>query len=142
MKSGKYVQLDSRDNIIISYGSVNSKQLKSIYLRHQCWVQPKSDDENWNRVISDLRREIKLCVMGHLNRDFFKEHYIVDLDLRSSGILPGKRSFFSCEITLFTKRQMDIKSEQFSHLMQEFSHKIIKNSTSLFRNFTVSQRKR
>tara|TARA_B110000444_G_scaffold10797_1_gene9215 strand:- start:351 stop:593 length:243 start_codon:yes stop_codon:yes gene_type:complete len=40
----------------------------------------------------------------------FEKHNIVDLDLRSSGIQLGKRSFMNLEVTLFVKEQIDFKS--------------------------------
>ena len=40
----------------------------------------------------------------------FEKHNIVDLDLRSSGIQVGKRSFMNLEITLFLKEHMEFKS--------------------------------
>jgi hypothetical protein len=122
MKSGKYVKLSKQDNITLSYGSVNTKQLKSVYLRMQCWVQPKMEDEqNWDNVIALIRREVRICAYNNINHQFFKDQYIVDLDLRSSGILKDKRSFLSCEITLFTKNQTDIRAEEFARLMHNLA---------------------
>ena len=40
----------------------------------------------------------------------FEKFNIVDLDLRSSGIQKGKRSFMNLEITLFVKESTDFKS--------------------------------
>jgi hypothetical protein len=142
MKSGKYVKLSKKDNITLSYGSVNTKQLKSVYLRMQCWVQPKEEDKNWDGVISLIRREVRLCAFHNINKQFFKEHYIVDLDLRSSGILKDKRSFLSCEVTLFVKEQMDIKTQEFSGLMQDLATKIIQCTPTLTKEFQIFERKR
>jgi hypothetical protein len=143
MKSGKYVKLSKIDNITLSYGSVNSKQLKSVYLRMQCWVEPKTEDaSNWDAIISLIRREVRMCTYHNINPEFFTDKYIVDLDLRSSGILKDKRSFLSCEVTLFTNKQRDIKNEEFSHQMQRMAQKIIRSSPTLFREFEIFERKR
>jgi hypothetical protein len=40
----------------------------------------------------------------------FEKFNIVDLDLRSSGIQKGKRSFMNLEITLYLKNHIDFKS--------------------------------
>jgi hypothetical protein len=142
MKSGKYVKLPKQDNIALSYGSVNTKQLKSVYLRMQCWVEPKTDEKNWDAIISLIRREVRMCAFHNINKQYFNDNYIVDLDLRSSGILTHKRSFLSCEVTLFTRQQMDIKAEEFSHTMKELADKIIKSTPTLFREFDIFERKR
>jgi hypothetical protein len=143
MKSGKYVKLSKQDNITLSYGSVNTKQLKSVYLRMQCWVEPIDDEKNWDSIISLIRREVRMCTYRNINKDYFIENqYIVDLDLRSSGILKDKRSFLSCEVTLFTKKQLDIKSEEFSGLMEDMAQTIIKSTPTLFNEFRIYEKKR
>ena len=40
----------------------------------------------------------------------FKEHFIVDMDLRTSGIKMTKASFLNLEITFFIKESNDFKS--------------------------------
>jgi hypothetical protein len=40
----------------------------------------------------------------------FHSKFIVDLDLRTSGICLGKRSFMNLEITLYAKTEIDFKS--------------------------------
>jgi hypothetical protein len=143
MKSGKYVKLSKQDNITLSYGSVNTKQLKSVYLRMQCWVEPIDDEKNWDGIISLIRREVRMCTYRNINKDYFIENqYIVDLDLRSSGILKDKRSFLSCEVTLFTKKQLDIKTEEFSVLMEDMAQTIIKSTPTLFNQFKIYEKKR
>jgi 23S rRNA maturation-related 3'-5' exoribonuclease YhaM len=42
----------------------------------------------------------------------FESYYIVDLDLRSSGIQIGKRSFMNLEVTLFLKKPIEFKSNE------------------------------
>jgi hypothetical protein len=59
MKKGKSVKLNLFNPIKSVYGTVDSKNLKSIYINIQSWVTPKNDDHNWNRVVSSLGREIK-----------------------------------------------------------------------------------
>ena len=67
----------------------------------QCWIEPSDFFTNWDRIIGNLERSIRHTVIDSL--DFiFKKYNIVDLDIRSSGIKEGKRSFLNLEITLFT----------------------------------------
>jgi len=93
------------------YGSVDAKNLKSIYLNIQTWVDPKIDMvEGWERVISNLSRQIKHTIYDIINKTFFEDKFILDLDLRSSGIQYGKKSFLNLEITFFVKEQVSFKS--------------------------------
>ena len=110
MKKGKSVKLNLSKLFKTTYGTVDSKNLKSIYINVQSWVSPKEDYENYNRIVCNLSREIKHSVYDSVNRDIFKENTIVDLDLRTSGISLEKRSFMNLEITLFVKKPIEFKS--------------------------------
>ena len=57
-----------------------------------------------------LGRDIKHHLLDVVDPLVFEKHNIVDLDLRSSGIQVGKRSFMNLEITLFLKEHMEFKS--------------------------------
>jgi len=54
MKKGKSVKLNLFNPIKSVYGTVDSKNLKSVYINIQSWVTPKDDYDNWNRVVSNL----------------------------------------------------------------------------------------
>lgn len=94
MKKGKSVKLNLYNPIKSVYGTVDSKNLKSLYINIQSWVTPKFEHNNWNRVVCNLSRDIKHSVFNSINHELFKEQSIVDLDLRTSGISHGKKIFF------------------------------------------------
>ena len=76
-----------------------------IYLNLQTWVEPIKNTENWNRVVLNLSREIKHIVHNSIDRHLFDDNFIVDLDLRSSGLSTGKKSFLNLEINIYLKEQ-------------------------------------
>lgn len=110
MKKGKTNRLNLFNDAKCYYGTVDSKNLKTIYVVLQSWVEPIKDFENWDRANGSLKREIKHLLLECVNSDIFEKHNIVDLDLRSSGIQKGKRSFLNLEITLYLKKHIDFKS--------------------------------
>lgn len=110
MKKGKSCVLRGYKNFKTSYGTVDSKNLKSVYINIQSWVEPKMSLENWNREVSYLNRLIKQLLLEISDKFIFHNKFIVDLDLRTSGISLGKRSFMNLEITLYTKVEVDFKS--------------------------------
>jgi hypothetical protein len=57
-----------------------------------------------------LNRLIKQLLLEISDKFIFHSKFIVDLDLRTSGITLGKRSFMNLEITLYTKTELDFKS--------------------------------
>jgi len=110
MKKGKSCVLKGYKNLKSTYGTVDSKNLKSIYINIQTWVQPKISSEDWTKQVSYLNKQIKNIISEILDKFIYKQNFIVDLDLRSSGISQGKRSFLNLEITLFFKEIVDFKS--------------------------------
>jgi hypothetical protein len=84
MKKGKSVKLNLFQPIKTVYGTVDSKNLKSLYINIQSWVNPKFEHNNWNRVVCNLSRDIKHSVFDSIDTNLFKEKSIVDLDLRTS----------------------------------------------------------
>lgn len=133
MKKGKSVKLNLFSSIKTSYGTVDSKNFKSLYINIQSWVSPKKNYEGWNRIVSSLCRDIKLVLNDSINDELFYTNYIVDLDLRTSGLMKGKKSFFNLEITLYTKSEIDFKTSD----VKDSVKKIIKD---VFRDCIIHNR--
>jgi hypothetical protein len=132
MKKGKTSKLDLFQDAKCYYGSVDATELKSIYLVLQTWVTPTQERDNWERVVGTISRTIKHKVLEVYNKSLFKEHFIVDLDLRTSGIKVDKASFLNLEITFFTKENIEFKSENLSnelnHILKEVHDNVLKKS--------------
>ena len=112
MKKGKSCVVRGYKQIKCSYGTVDSKNLKSIYLNIQSWVKPKTHEESWNRIVSVFNKNIKTNLIEIIDNDLLNEKFIVDLDLRTSGISVKKRCFMNLEVTLFLKKDIDFKSTE------------------------------
>ncbi len=101
MKKGKTSKLSGFRNSKITYGTVDSKNFKSLYLNLQTWVEPKKDVENWTRVVLNMNRSIKHSIFNNIDKQMFDEKFIVDMDLRTSGLALKKKSFMNLEINLY-----------------------------------------
>jgi len=113
-KRGKEITLDIDSSYKIRLGTVDNKNPKSIYISLCAWGEPmkKTENINYNSVISNLRKQIKHNINSTIDiNDFHRDKYIVDLDMRSSGISDDKRSFMSCEITLFQKNNIPVETQ-------------------------------
>jgi hypothetical protein len=142
MKKGKSVKLNLYNPIKSVYGTVDSKNLKSIYINIQSWVTPKDEYDNWNRVVSNLSREIKHSVYKSINTDLFQNKSIVDLDLRTSGISHGKKSFFNLEINLYTTNELDFKSIEIKESVKNIVQSIYNNNITTNKYFDFSTTKK
>ena len=142
MKKGKSVKLNLFNPIKSQYGTVDSKNLKSVYINIQSWVTPKEELENWNRIVSGLGREIKNSVFESIDSKIFQEKNIVDLDLRTSGISKGKKSFFNLEINLYTLCEMDFKCNEIKDSAKTIVKSVYKNNVIQNKYFEFSTSKK
>jgi hypothetical protein len=124
MKTGKFIPLGYYENVKIGYGTVDFKNLKTVYLKLNSWLLPESESDDFDLILSKTRREIK-TYLYYLETDFFRKENIVDLDVRTKGIKLEKKSFMNLEITLFVKNQFDIKDSNVKKTIKSISENII-----------------
>jgi hypothetical protein len=128
MKTGKEVDIDLKENYNIKLGTIDNKNPKSIYLNITAWGDPISydDEKNYVTIINRLRKKIKQNLYNNLDKErFYSNNYMVDLDMRHSGIRRNKRSFMSCEITLFQKKKLPVNNPELIDESKELVNKII-----------------
>jgi hypothetical protein len=129
MKKGKTSQLNGFKTAKVVYGTVDSVNLKSLYLNIQTWVEPFYDCDNWNRTVLNLSRGVKHSVYDSLNNKIFDTKFIVDLDLRSSGLNLGKKSFMNIEINFFIiEENFDFKSKQIKDSLIKITNQIFNDN--------------
>lgn len=124
MKIGKYIPLGTYNNVKIGYGTVDFKNLKTIYLKLNSWVQPDNETDDFDFTIHKSRRKLKQIV-SELKNPLFKEQCIVDLDIRTKGIQLEKRSFMNLEITLYVNRQFDIKTKDIKSSIKNILENVV-----------------
>jgi hypothetical protein len=141
MKTGKYISLGEYKEVKIGYGTVDFKNLKTIYLKLNSWVEPNNDTDDFDSLINKTRRNIKEIVYN-LQTDYFKSQSIVDLDIRTKGIKLNKRSFMNLEITLYVENSFDVKSKTIKLLVKDIIKSVIDNSLSNKNLFNFYQNKK
>jgi len=129
MKIGKYIPLGTYNDVKIGYGTVDFKNLKTIYLKLNSWVQPENETEDFNSTIYKSRRKIKEIIYN-LRNPYFKQQSIVDLDIRTKGIKLEKRSFMNLEITLYVDKQFDVKSNEIKKILKDLFENTIEDGLS------------
>ena len=126
-KQGREVKTEISDVFRTSYGTVDVSTMKSVYLNLSSWIEPLYDNDNWERTINKFRYSIDNIIHRELKETILKNKAIVDLDLRSSGMRKGKRSFMRCEVTMFIehKHKPEIKSKKLSEPLNHMTNMII-----------------
>lgn len=130
MKLGKEINLDLLENYKTKIGTVNNKESKSLYLNFTAWGEILEDnkEQNYNTFLSGVRKKIKQNLNDNIDRNiFYNDRYIVDLDMRTSGFSIIKRSFMSCEITLFQKKNLPINQSIIIEHSKNIIYDVINN---------------
>lgn len=138
MKKGKTISINQYDSLKTFYGTVDSKELKSIYINIQTWVTPLEDKDSWTNIVNTLTRSIKHSVFSSLDKQLFRENFIVDLDLRTSGIRKDKKSFMNLEVNLYTNSSLDFKSNEIKESVKNIIKKIYRENIINNRHFNFS----
>ena len=129
MKTGKYIPLGTYNDVKIGYGTVDFKNLKTIYLKLNSWLQPENETDDFDHMIHKSRRRVKEIIYN-LRNPHFKEQSIVDLDIRTKGIKLEKRSFMNLEITLYVDKQFDVKSKDIKNDIKDILSLVIEKGLS------------
>jgi len=136
MKKGKTSFLQGFKTAKIVYGTVDSINLKSLYLNIQTWVEPIYECDNWTRTVLNLSRSIKHSIYESINKQIFNDKFIVDLDLRSSGLNLNKKSFMNLEINFYLSQEdLDFKGNEIKQSLQNITEKIFKDNFLNNENF-------
>ena len=111
MKKGKSCVLKGYKNFKTSYGTVDSKNLKSIYINIQSWVEPKKSLENWSREVSFLNRLIKQLLLEISDKFIF-------------------HSKFRCDLKTLLDKDLDCFSNQIYSIFGYFSYYFTNNNVN------------
>ena len=145
MKLGKEIKLDLLDNYKTKIGTVNNKESKSLYIHLCAWGELEVLDENLNYdyFLSSLRKKIKQKLNNNLNQDLFHNNkYIVDLDMRTSGLSVDKRSFMACEITLYQKKHYPLNKPKIIDSTKSIIYDVVNNCLENNTIFTFHRTKK
>lgn len=125
-KFGKEKKLFTDEKFRVKYGTIDAVKLNAIYINVESWVQP-NDIENYESFIRLMRKQIIVNIKDKIDKAFFKENFIVDLDLRASGMSVDKKSFMFIELTVYPEQKIKFSSPLMFKKMRELSNLIIES---------------
>jgi hypothetical protein len=142
MKKGKNIKINGYDRFKINYGTVDCKDFKSVFLNIQTWAEPIDHIENPTKAVMSLTKSIKYTIFDNICDETFENRFIVDLDLRSSGIQYGKKSFLNLECVFFIKNeQIAFKSNEIKSTIKSIVDSILSNNFIKNKQFNFYNRK-
>ena len=101
-------------------------------------MKPEKTEEKKNKTILLLQREIKSNVLEEIDKTILQDKIIVDLDMRSSGVQVGKKSFMNLEITFYTKGDLDFRDNIIKNEMKNITKVIYKHNMLSNNDFEFS----
>tara|TARA_R110000796_G_scaffold11198_5_gene37391 strand:+ start:16220 stop:16696 length:477 start_codon:yes stop_codon:yes gene_type:complete len=112
--TGTEIKITSNKNYNISYGSMDKKNPKAIYMKFTSWAIPLLEDtKEYSRLIRKINKRLRAVLFVTLNDNLFEvKKTMIDLDMRDSGITYLKPTFMDCEITLFQVGHENLHSEE------------------------------
>ena len=89
---------------------VDETEGKTFNLKVECWFTPKTEEEkDYKRYVNSFLKRIKQMTYDIKDLIGYDE-YIVNLDMRPSGIKFGKSSYMCSEIMLFSEKAIDVET--------------------------------
>jgi hypothetical protein len=105
------IEITEYPNIVFYAGTEDKNKLKSCFLEIKGTFQTEQEDRM--RTINGICKKISQTVNSALNKDLFREEFLLNKDIPDSFIKTGK-CFTKLEYTFFPKRQTtyeEIKKE-------------------------------
>ena len=146
IKKGKEIKMGKTyTNYKVISGTVDSKNPTSVYINISAWGEPTNEDtEQYVSIISSLKKDVKKHIHNNLPRTFNRNRTIIDLDMRESGIAFGKRSYMSCEVTLFQNQHSGsslLLSTELKKVMGNITDKLVKEVFDEYEHFNFHKKK-
>lgn len=120
----KEFKMDSFQNFNVRYGTLNYSK-KTCYIRVTAWARPLVEMD-FEKEVFKMNSRVRKAIEKNINETIFhKNKFIVDFNLRKSGIKLNKSSFISFDIHLSQKSNYDIKSEEIRKNIEDLISNII-----------------
>jgi len=127
MKRGKEIKMSLSDNYNVVSGTVDNKNPKALYINVSAWGEPTQEEElDYGKIIRNLNKQVRKSLYNNLDEShFLRDKSIVDLDMRESGVMFGKRSFMSCEVTLYQTEERPINTDDMVEELKTITNSMI-----------------
>ncbi len=142
MNRGKIFTKETNKEFKIRYGTINNKDMKSVFINFTSWISLADNYEENNLLINKLRKKLQKLLYENVNENIFtKDLFIVDLDIRESGLKNKTQTFMSLDINLYQKGNLNFKNK-ILHKEMDYYIEIIKNELSNFEEFKFTKQKK
>lgn len=139
VKLGKEIKIPTNENFISKYGTINALNPQSIFISIHSWATPKHN-LRFNKKLRVLSHNVKKRIHSEIDYQVFHDKYIVDFDMRESGLQKDKQSFMSVEITLFPKNIITFPNDIYNSTITKLVDNVVRD-IKRDRNFNFTAKK-
>jgi hypothetical protein len=139
VKLGKQVKLPANNHFTIKYGTINALQPRAIFVSIHSWATPKHN-QRFDKKLRKLTLSVKHKIDEEINYDVFHRKYIVEFDLRASGLQKNKQSFLAIELTLYPKHIIPFPADIYDKTINDLVNNLLVDIKK-DRNFTFTDKK-
>jgi len=142
MNRGKILTKNTNENFNIKYGTIDNKQIKSIYLNFTSWIHLNGYyDETDKSIIKKLKKNIHTVVYENLDESvFLKKLIITDLDIRESGLRNKRQTYMSLDVNLYQQNNFNFKEKKLTNEIEKLIL-LIENVLIKFKYFDFEKKK-
>ena len=119
-------------NFKLKVGTINKKNPSVIYIDGSTFISPVLDKDDYTNDIKNLKKDLITRIKNDLLRsNLFKSKYILDFDVKTSGLKQNKKSFLSFQCHLcqnniipfgeITKKSNDIINIFINNIEKDFN---------------------
>lgn len=123
-KTKKQQEIFLLEDFTTKINTFNNKVPKCIFTEIKSWIKPNVEYD-FERLPQQLEKKIKQQIYNKLNKDLFKEKFILDFDLRSSGLKKNKLSFLKINLSLFPNTLLPFLNENHREEIEKLIKEII-----------------
>lgn len=142
-KNGKKIKIQSFKNLKVAIGTVDNKNPKSVYFTISGWALPKiNKDIKYQSIINIVEKELKQILHNNLNSGLFSTNkFIIDFDMRESGIRYGRKSYMNCDVTIYQKLNLKIQDKSIQESLNNLINIIITDVFMKSKDFEFTKNK-
>lgn len=143
VKKGKQIKINDIKEFNIIVGTVDNKLSTSVYFNITGWAEPLDIEADNNSAIKELNKIIRKKTYEFLDKKLFNSNrFLIDFEIKQSGLSINRRSYMSCEITLFKINDFKIQNNIINDSLMSLINDLIENVFKDNKNFKFYKTKK
>ena len=124
-KVKKQCVLSTSTNFSVKVNTINPKSTECLFVDIKSWIKPQAEYD-FEKLPSSINKKIKQDIFYKLKDAPFEKNFILDFDLRASGLRKDKLSFMKINLALFPKTPLPFLHDTYKETLNGIINDTIK----------------